>query len=47
MCDCSWCAAETGQQTTDSPTICAYHEALLLQQQEERKAQKEEKNHEH
>ena len=47
MNDCSWCADERGEQATDSPTICARHEALLLEQlaarQQARSAKQEEK----
>ncbi len=38
MNDCSWCAQEAGEQPTDSPTICARHEALLLEQLAARQA---------
>ncbi len=47
MKDCSWCAQEAGEPPTDSPTICAQHEALLFEQltarQSARSAAKEEK----
>jgi hypothetical protein len=43
MCDCSWCAAEQGLETTDSPGICDHHLAQLLQEAEERKREREER----
>jgi hypothetical protein len=36
--DCSWCAAESGAPTTDSPSICARHSQQLQQQSAERHA---------
>ena len=36
--DCSWCAAEQGTPTTESPDICAYHAALVMQQAQQRRA---------
>lgn len=41
MNDCSWCAAEQGLVATDSPTICARHEAEIMRQLAERQAAKE------
>lgn len=41
MSDCSWCAAEQGLKTTDSPSICERHMALLLQQSEDRQRERE------
>ncbi len=38
MKDCSWCAQEAGEPPTDSPTICAQHEALLFEQLAARQA---------
>ena len=43
MNDCSWCAEEKGESTTDSPTICPHHEALLLQQLAARQEKREKK----
>jgi hypothetical protein len=36
--DCSWCAAEQGAPTTDSPDICSYHSERIQQQSAERHA---------
>jgi hypothetical protein len=36
--DCSWCAAEQGKASTDSPDICTYHSSLMIQQSQERQA---------
>ena len=41
MSDCSWCAAEQGLKTTDSPSICERHMALLLQQSADRQRERE------
>ncbi len=46
MSDCSWCAAELGLETTESPSICERHLALLLAQSEERKHEREEQERE-
>jgi hypothetical protein len=39
--DCSWCAAEQNQPTTESPTICPHHEAIVLQQVQERRTERQ------
>lgn len=40
--DCSWCASEQGAPTTDSPSICTYHDEMMQQQSAERRAAKHE-----